>query len=185
MASRPISPEQVLQVIKAFSEDDLRRFWELLRNDKDNPIHQAMSQMGELITGLSEALGAATQIMRQSQLQERYAWAEQVKELWERIEASKAKPRFRERDAEIVRLRDECKLTWGQTLRRIKQDPRWAVNQNDEPLSLDTVKQAYRRFKSQRPEGYCDCCGGKGWLDEGEFEALRNIETNPFVPRKT
>jgi hypothetical protein len=64
------------------------------------------------------------------------------------IEAMKVRPRNQVRDAEIVRLRDQEKLTWGQVLRKIKTNSEWAKNERGCPLSLDAVKQAYKRAKS-------------------------------------
>jgi hypothetical protein len=63
------------------------------------------------------------------------------------------KPRFADRDAEIVRLRDEIlpsgkRRTFGEILNLIKD--RWPLQQNGLPLTAKAVASAYRRAKSLR-----------------------------------
>src|SRR5262249_43396383 len=57
------------------------------------------------------------------------------------------KPINKERDAEIVRLRDECDKTFGEIPRILKGlNPAW-VRQDGSPMKRDAVEQAYHRQK--------------------------------------
>jgi hypothetical protein len=57
------------------------------------------------------------------------------------------KPRNTERDAEIVRLRDQEKLSFGKIgYRLVKINSAWA-NKKGKPMSRDAVEKAYHRMK--------------------------------------
>jgi hypothetical protein len=57
------------------------------------------------------------------------------------------KPSFPERDAEIVRMRDEEGLSFGQIAVRLKaKNPKWAKNDGSK-LSYDAVRKAYESKK--------------------------------------
>jgi hypothetical protein len=59
-----------------------------------------------------------------------------------------AKPRNQERDAEIVRLRDQEGCTFGRIPHRLKtSNPAW-VNKDGSTLSRDAVEKAYKRYKA-------------------------------------
>jgi hypothetical protein len=64
-------------------------------------------------------------------------------------EARDPKPRNRERDDEIVRLRDKQGKTFGEIPRLLLQkNPAWC-GEGGKPLSRDTVEKAYSRRKGQ------------------------------------
>jgi hypothetical protein len=55
------------------------------------------------------------------------------------------RPRLKDRDTEIVRLRDKEKLTFGQIKREIRRKQEWAVMQNGKPITVAAIKAAYLR----------------------------------------
>jgi hypothetical protein len=72
------------------------------------------------------------------------------KGLQKRLRDRNASSRNGERDAEIVRLRDEEQLTWGEIQRKLKAHHRWgwaAPETTNTPVTVDAIKQAYRRQK--------------------------------------
>jgi hypothetical protein len=54
-----------------------------------------------------------------------------------------------ERDDEIVRLRDEEKLSWKEIGKKIRGDPQWAKGRNGEPISDAALRLAYFRHKKR------------------------------------
>jgi hypothetical protein len=57
------------------------------------------------------------------------------------------KPRMTERDATIVRLRDEEHLKWSEIRKQIRANAEWAKGRDDKPITLAALKAAYRRYK--------------------------------------
>jgi hypothetical protein len=59
------------------------------------------------------------------------------------------KPRNVERDAAIVRLRDQEGLTFGKIAKRLKTlNPKWA-SEDGTPMKRDAVEKAYQRMKKR------------------------------------
>jgi hypothetical protein len=61
------------------------------------------------------------------------------------------KPRKTERDDEIVRLRDEKNLPWGEIHKEICKKPAWATTGGEEPKPITQagLRSAYARRKKQ------------------------------------
>src|SRR5262249_46754540 len=58
------------------------------------------------------------------------------------------KPRKTARDDEIVRLRDEEKLNWGEIVQRIRGNPDWCNGPHGKKVTRRAVQAAYRRRKA-------------------------------------
>ena len=79
--------------------------------------------------------------------------ADTVAYLQAQLQSIKVKPRFQERDDEIVRLRDEMlpdgkRRTFGQVCQIIEK--KWPTTQTGTPLTAAAVGAAYKRRKSKR-----------------------------------
>jgi hypothetical protein len=57
------------------------------------------------------------------------------------------KPRMVQRDDEVVRLRDEKKLSWYEILNHFRKSKKWAKNQGGRLITIKALKAAYRRRK--------------------------------------
>jgi hypothetical protein len=56
--------------------------------------------------------------------------------------------RNKERDAEIVRLKDLEKKSWGWVLRIIKE--RWPLTERKTPITINAIRAAYRQCKANQ-----------------------------------
>jgi hypothetical protein len=59
------------------------------------------------------------------------------------------KPRWKERDAEIVRLRDEYGMSFGQIAKRLPTINKAWVGKSGKPLARDSIERAYYRTKGK------------------------------------
>jgi hypothetical protein len=120
--------EEIVRLLERATDEEKRKFARLLRDRPDlTPGSEVVSagHFHSLITSLSKAQGQ--KVKADSLLHRRTP-----------------KPRNAERNAEIVRLRDECNKTFGQIgteLRKI--NPKW-VGKNGKRLSYAAVEKAYR-----------------------------------------
>jgi hypothetical protein len=119
---------------------------------------QATEESQEGTVDLREIVGDFMNIIRD--LNQRTTEALQIaqrtvdfgKELQERLRARNASSRNSERDAEIVRLREEERLTWGEIQRKLKAHHRWGwatPGATNRSLTVGAIKQAYRRKKRE------------------------------------
>jgi hypothetical protein len=78
------------------------------------------------------------------------AFRDMVKDLEAKVKSRfTPKPRCTARDAEVVRLRDEDKLTWKEILRRIRDNETWTMSGN-KPVTRRALQAAYGRRKKLR-----------------------------------
>lgn len=73
--------------------------------------------------------------------------AETQKAVARAVAKLKVKPRYVDRDAEIVRLRDVEGKSFGQIRLILRARPEWAKTQNGEAISVEAIKAAYGRCK--------------------------------------
>jgi hypothetical protein len=73
--------------------------------------------------------------------------------LQSKLDARTVRPRFGDRDREVVRLRDEEKLTFGQIAKQIRITVAWQRTQNGAQFNADAAKKAYSRHKNRSTDG--------------------------------
>jgi hypothetical protein len=61
--------------------------------------------------------------------------------------ALNARPRMRDRDDEVVRLRDQEGMDWTGVCHRIRRNPAWAKGRDGQPVTKRMLQVAYRRRK--------------------------------------
>lgn len=149
--------KKLFEQFKLLTADEQGEFARLAFADENNPIgdigtkalwmrqrYEYLSQMfRDACTTLAEMATKGKQGFLDLEAKQKSAFVF----LGEQFLNTKVKPRFADRDAMIVSLRDEEELPFGEIARRIRENPEWSAAQNGKKLTQTAVKRAYGRAK--------------------------------------
>jgi hypothetical protein len=122
------------------ADDVLRMFDQLSEEEKERCREVFLGEAKFVIDHLCQALNLSANVLRGTH-------EEKVKAL-AAYERMLPKPRYVERDAEVVRLKKEnTKRTGGQIAKLVSQNPDWAIMENGKPLNGDAVNVILHRAR--------------------------------------